>query len=77
LNKAKGKLEIVIPTQGLSIPNVVGGAFWNPEADADFLTTLKSELRADIPVKMLEYHVNDPVFGRQVADVFITLMEER
>jgi uncharacterized protein (UPF0261 family) len=77
LNKAKGKLEIVIPTQGLSIPNVPGGAFWNPEADADFLTTLKSELRKDIPVKTLEYHVNDPVFGRQVADIFINLMEER
>ncbi len=76
LSKAEGKLKIVVPTQGLSIPNVPGGAFWNPEADADFLKTLKSELRSDISVSTLEHHVNDPSFGRQVADVFIHLMEE-
>jgi uncharacterized protein (UPF0261 family) len=76
LNKAKGKLKVVVPTQGLSIPNVPGGVFWNPEADADFLKTLKSELRSDISVATLEYHVNDPLFGRQVAETFITLMEE-
>jgi uncharacterized protein (UPF0261 family) len=75
LNKAKGKLKIVVPTQGLSIPNVPSGPFWNPEADADFLKTLKSELRYDIPVSTLGLHVNDPLFGRQVADIFINLME--
>jgi uncharacterized protein (UPF0261 family) len=76
LNQAKGKIEVVVPTRGLSIPNVPGGVFWNPEADADFLKTLKSELRPDIPVKTFAQHVNDPSFGRQVAETFITLMEE-
>jgi uncharacterized protein (UPF0261 family) len=76
LNQAKGKVEVVVPTRGLSIPNVPGGVFWNPEADADFLKTLKSELRPDIPVKTFAQHVNDPSFGRQVAETFITLMEE-
>jgi uncharacterized protein (UPF0261 family) len=77
LNRAKGKVEIVVPTQGLSIPNVPGGVFWNPEADADFLKTLKSKLRSDIPIKTLAQHVNDPAFGVAVADEFIRMMKEQ
>jgi uncharacterized protein (UPF0261 family) len=77
LNGAKGKVEIVVPTQGLSIPNVPGGVFWNPEADADFLKTLKSELRPDIPIKTFAQHVNDPAFGVVVADEFIRVMKEQ
>ena len=75
LNASKGKVEIVVPIRGLSIPNVPGGVFWNPEADADFLRTLQQDIRSDIPVYILEQHVNDPKFGRTVADYFIRLME--
>ncbi len=77
LNKAKGKVKVVVPTQGLSIPNVPGGVFWNPEADADFLKTLISELRPDISIKTFAQHVNDPVFGVAVADEFIDMMKEQ
>lgn len=76
LNLAKGPVKIAVPTQGLSIPNVPGGIFWNPEADAAFLDTLRSEIREDIPVLTYERHVNDPAFGREVADLFIELMKE-
>jgi len=65
-----------VPTQGLSIPNVPGGPFWNPEADAAFLKTLRSEIRQDIPVLTFERHVNDPDFGHQVADLFVELMRK-
>jgi uncharacterized protein (UPF0261 family) len=77
LNGAKGKVEVIVPTQGLSIPNVPGGVFWNPEADADFLKTLKSELRPDISIKTYAQHVNDPAFGVAVAEEFIRMMEEQ
>ena len=50
LNIAKGPVMIAVPTQGLSIPNVPGGAFWNPEADAAFLKTLRKDLREDIKI---------------------------
>jgi uncharacterized protein (UPF0261 family) len=63
-----------MPTQGLSIPNVPGGVFWDPEADAAFLATMRAELRPDIPVLTYARHVNDPEFGRQVADLFVDLM---
>ncbi len=77
LNLAKGPVIIAVPTQGLSIPNVPGGVFWNPEADKAFLDTLKAEIRDDIPVLTFERHVNDPAFGVEVGNLFVTLLEEQ
>jgi len=76
LNLAKGPIRIAVPTQGLSIPNVPGGAFWNPEADAAFLETLRAGIRKDIPILTYERHVNDPQFGVEVADLFNELMRK-
>jgi uncharacterized protein (UPF0261 family) len=76
LNLAQGPLVITVPTQGLSIPNVPDGPFWDPPADAAFLTTLKAEIKPATPVRTYERHVNDPQFGLEVADLFIKLMNE-
>lgn len=76
LNLARGPVVIALPTQGLSIPNVPGGVFWDPEADQAFLHTLRSEIRSDIPVLTFARHVNDPAFGIDVADLFIEMMAE-
>lgn len=76
LNPARGSVVIAVPTQGLSIPNVPGGPFWDPEADAAFLEVLRKEIRPDIPVLTFNRHVNDPEFGREVAGLFIELMEK-
>jgi uncharacterized protein (UPF0261 family) len=76
LNMAKGPVVVAVPTKGLSIPNVPGGPFWNPEADADFLSTIQAEIREDIPVLTYKRHVNDPEFGREVAQLFVDLMAE-
>jgi uncharacterized protein (UPF0261 family) len=76
LNMSRATVIVAVPTQGLSIPSVPGGAFWNPEADAAFLATLRSKLRPDIPVLTFDTHVNDPVLGTQVADLFIEMMKK-
>jgi uncharacterized protein (UPF0261 family) len=76
LNLARGPVWIAVPTQGLSIPNAPGGVFWNPESDAAFLNTLRSDIRPAIPVLTYDRHINDPQFGRQVADLFIELMSK-
>lgn len=76
LNLARGPLVIAVPTQGLSIPNVPDGPFWNPPADAAFLDTLQSEIQPGTQILTYERHVNDPQFGLEVADLFINLMNE-
>ena len=76
LNFATGPLLIAVPTQGLSIPNVPDGPFWDPEADAAFLTVLQDEIDPATPIETFERHVNDPEFGEEVADLFIHLMSK-
>jgi uncharacterized protein (UPF0261 family) len=76
LNEAKAPVEIAVPTQGLSIPNVPGGVFWNPEDDRAYLEALRADIRADIPITTFERHVNDPAFGVEVADMFIAMMKK-
>ncbi len=75
LNPAKGPVKMAIPLQGLSIPNVPEGVFWDPDADSRFIGELKQHLRTDIPIELYECHVNDPAFGEAVADLFIHLIE--
>ncbi len=76
LSAAKGPIQVAIPTGGLSIPNVPGGPFWDPEADAAFRDLLREELRDDIPISTHDHHVNDPEFGRLVARLFLDLIQE-
>jgi uncharacterized protein (UPF0261 family) len=76
LNMARATVIVAVPTQGLSIPSVPDGAFWNPKADAAFLATLKSKLRLEIPVLTFDYHVDDPAMGIKAADLFIDMMKK-
>ena len=75
LNAAHGPVAVVVPTRGLSIPNVPGGAFWDPEADAAFLDALRTDLRADIPLVTVEAHINDTAFADAVAAEFLNLVD--
>lgn len=75
LNGARGPVMVVVPTLGLSIPNVPDGVFWNPEADAAFRAELRNNLREEIPYVEIEAHVNDPAFAEIVANEFLSLIE--
>ncbi|HEY6627489.1 MAG TPA: Tm-1-like ATP-binding domain-containing protein [Acidimicrobiia bacterium] len=75
LNRATGPLAIAIPTNGLSIPNVPDGVFWDPDADAAFVKSLRRDLRPDIAIHEFDHHVNDPRFGEVVADLFADLLD--
>ena len=76
LGEATGPIRVAVPTGGLSIPNVPGGPFWDPDADAAFLDQLRKELRDDIAISTHDHHVNDPEFGRLVARLFLELIQE-
>ncbi len=75
LNAALGPVVVVTPTRGLSIPNVPGGEFWDPEADAAFREALRGDLRKEIPLLEIDAHINDVGFSDCVADEFLKLMK--
>jgi uncharacterized protein (UPF0261 family) len=77
LNKAKGPVVVVAPTQGLSIPNVPGGAFWDPEIDAAFRDELQRGLKKEIPFIPIAAQINDPVFSGRVAEEFLKLVNSK
>ena len=74
LNDAMGPVAVMVPTRGLSIPSVPEGVFWDPDADAGFLTSLRQHLRPDIPLRTRDCHINAPEFTRDVVDEFLNLM---
>ena len=76
LGEARAAVQVVVPTRGLSIPNVPDGPFWDPDSDAAFLRTLRDGLPERIPVETLDLHVNDPAFGVAVADRFAQLLDQ-
>jgi uncharacterized protein (UPF0261 family) len=77
LNEATGPTAVMVPTEGLSIPNVPGGVFWDPEADAGFLAELRGRLRPDIPITTHPQHINATEFALAVADRFIALLPRK
>ena len=73
-NLATGAIEIAIPTQGFSIPNVPGGVFWDREADAAFEEALISNTKPGVRIEKFAMHANAPEFGVAVAQRFLSLI---
>ncbi len=74
LSAARGPVRVLIPLGGVSIPDVPGGAFYDPMANAAFREALLAGLRPDIPVQQLDAHINDPAFATAVAETFLDVM---
>lgn len=67
LNASKGKAVVLVPLQGLSIPNhAKGGEFWAPGIDAAFRTELKNGLSKEIRYREVNAHINDETFAGEV-----------
>ena len=73
LNDSRGPVHVLAPTQGFSLADVEGGDLWFPEADAAFLDALGSALRPDIPLELVDTHVNDPELADLVAERYLLL----
>jgi uncharacterized protein (UPF0261 family) len=73
-NLAIGPIEIAIPTQGFSIPNVPGGVFWDREADEAFEEALITTTKPGVQIKKFAMHANAPEFGIAVAQRFLSLI---
>ncbi len=72
LNAATGKVHVVVPTRGLSIPNIEkdqngkNGEFWDPETDHLFREELKKGLDKKVVCEEVDAHINDPKFAEVV-----------
>jgi uncharacterized protein (UPF0261 family) len=68
LNAARGPLTLFVPLAGVSLIDMKGEVFWDPDADSALFEALRATLEPSVEVRELETDVNDPDFARAMAD---------
>lgn len=71
LNRARGPVIVLIPLQGVSAIDKIGGPFYSPEALGAYRHSLKASLSSAIRVVELEAHINDEGFAVVATDLLI------
>ena len=76
LNAAMGPTELFIPLRGVSMIAVEGQPFYDPEADAALIATLRERIDPSrVVVHEVDADVNDPAFARAMAERLHELIE--
>jgi uncharacterized protein (UPF0261 family) len=77
LNKAKGKVAVMIPWLGFSAYDKKGKVFYDPKADAAFIKALRKKINSTIEVVEQDYHINDEEFAKATAQKLINFMKSK
>lgn len=67
LNLALGPAMVVVPSVGFSEFNHPGGKLWFPEGNRAAIKVLEGSLRLDVPLVVVDAHINQPVFADIIA----------
>lgn len=62
---ATGNTRIILPLRGVSLLDMQGAPFYDPEADKALFTALKSGVKC--PVVEVESDINDPGFAKEAV----------
>ena len=76
LNKSKGRVKFLYPTQGFCSQDKEGLALWNPQGNPVFLKELRLKLRQDIPIIEVDCHINDDEFAKVAFEQLLEVMDE-
>ena len=76
LNDATGPTEVVLPLGGVSMLDVEGEDFHDPEADAALFDAIRETLDDDIELVEMEMDINDEEFALTLARHLDELMRE-
>ncbi|MGB9299087.1 MAG: Tm-1-like ATP-binding domain-containing protein [Anaerolineae bacterium] len=77
LNKSKGPVKFLIPTQGWSKLSVEGADLHEPDTDKVFVQELRRNLKPEIEIIELDTHLNSPEFARAAVDALDEMMKAR
>jgi uncharacterized protein (UPF0261 family) len=73
LNAARGPRVLVLPTGGYSIAGAPGGSLYDPEADARFVASLRTNLDPAIRVIEVDAHANSAACAAVAARLFLEM----
>jgi uncharacterized protein (UPF0261 family) len=68
LNRALGPTIVAIPSVGFTESNKPGNDLWFPEGNQAVVDEFRAGLRPEVPLIVLEVHINHPSFADLVAD---------
>ena len=77
LQFTKNEAVFMIPTAGYDSYATEGKGFYDPEADAAFVTELIANLPGNFRVIERNTHIEDPTFATEAAELLIALIEKR
>ncbi len=73
VNRATGKVSLVVPKEGGSVMDVEGGVFWDAAVNERVWTVFRDGLRDGVTYKEIEAHINDAAFADAIADEVATV----
>ena len=77
LNRARGPTTLMIPTRGVSLIDMEGKPFHDPEADAALFSALRGNIAGNVAVIELDVDINDEAFAVRAAEVLIESLLNR
>lgn len=76
LNTATGPVTLFVPRNGVSMIDVDGQPFHDPDADSALFAAVLGGINANIRVQEQDTHINDPAFATAMADELDRLYQE-
>ncbi len=75
LNRAQGHVTVLVPLGGGSVMDIEGGAFWNPELNAQMRALIKNGIKAGIEYIEVDAHINSDTFADATFDHMMRVMK--
>jgi uncharacterized protein (UPF0261 family) len=76
LNRALGPVVVILPLRGFSMPNQEGQPLWVPEGNQAVIDEFRSTLKSDIPLIVVDQHLNDSEFAGLVSEHMVRLLAQ-
>ncbi|MEY2878012.1 MAG: hypothetical protein RLZZ15_392 [Verrucomicrobiota bacterium] len=77
VNRYTAPVTVLIPRRAISVISAAGKPFHSPAADEALFTSLRTHLRAGIPVCEIDCEINDPAFARACAEALLAHLAAR
>lgn len=67
-------MAVTLPLRGLSLLDIEGQPYWQPEVDAALFAAIRAGLRSGILLIEMEADINDPAFARRAVETLLELI---
>ncbi len=71
INRYTAPVTVLLPLRAISVISAPGKPFHSPAADDALFSSLRQNLRPDIPVLTPDVEINDPTFARACAETLL------